>query len=475
LRGQLKWQPNENNLLEWRLSRSKLRGGANYDVSFTADDPENAKRWQDPFSDILGRSNRQIDSSSLKYRWDGQAMSVTSITGFVDINEDYYGDLDFCNPVECPTGMFGVGSQADQTQTLKVYQFSQEIRLNSHVDSRIQWTAGAYLLDTRRKLSTVAYFLDFDPKQFIINNNESNDNRAWAVFGQVVVPFGERDRLEVSLRLDQDRRHQTDLATYNTREKAFRAWQPKLTWSHDFSDTQMAYVTAGRGFRSGGFNGIGGVEFKPELLTSYEIGYKSSWLDNRLTFNTALFYEYDKDYQFFYISLDEGGAQVIANLKRVGILGLESELNWRVRPGWELFANLGLLDSTIKETGPLGTTLPITNGRRSPRSEPYSAVVGSQWNFPLGEYRGMFRFDVSRVGERVWEADNLYRRDPVTLVNTRLTFFSNSQWNLTAWASNLFDRHYFGHFESNAFNGLGRDLATQAPGRRFGVDFRYDF
>jgi len=475
LRGQLKWQPNENNLVEWRISRSKLRGGSNYDASFDPGDPENAKRWRYPFSNLLGHSNRQIDSTSLKYRWDGNALSVTSITGYVDIDENYYGDLDFCNPVDCPTGMFGSGSQADQAQVLNVQQVSQEIRLTSAEGAHIQWTAGAYLLETRRKLSTIAHFVDLTPPQLIINNNESNRNRAWAVFGQVLIPFGDWDRLEMSLRLDQDRRHQTDLATTNDRKKNFHAWQPKITWSHDFSDTQMMYATAGRGFRSGGFNGIGGVEFKPEVLTSYEIGYKSSWLDNRLTFNTALFYEDDKDYQFFYISLDEGGAQVISNLKRVGILGLETELNWRVRSGWEVFANLGLMDSEIRETGPLGTTLPITKGRRAPRTEPYSAVIGSQWNFPLGAYRGMFRFDVSRVGERVWEADNLYRRNPVTLANTRMTVFSNSQWNLTAWATNLFNRHYYGHFESNAFGGLGRDIATHAPGRRFGVDFRYDF
>jgi len=252
-----------------------------------------------------------------------------------------------------------------------------------------------------------------------------NRNRAWAIFGQMLFPIGDFNRLEVSLRLDHDRRRQTYLigADIYQREKSFSAWQPKLTWSHDFTDTQMGYVTAGRGFRSGGFNAGGSDQFKP----------------------------------------------------RVEIMGLESELNWRVQPGWEVFATLGLLDSEIKKVGAISTPLPITTGKRAPRTSPYNAVLGSQWNFPVGEYRAMFRFDVSRNGTKTWEADNLYLMDPVTLVNTRLTFFSNSKWNLTAWATNLFNHHYYADFSSNAFGGLGRDIGFPAPGRRFGLDFRYDF
>ena len=29
---------------------------------------------------------------------------ITWITGFTKINEDYYGSLGFCNPIDCPGG-----------------------------------------------------------------------------------------------------------------------------------------------------------------------------------------------------------------------------------------------------------------------------------------------------------------------------------------------------------------------------------
>jgi len=478
LRAQLKWLPSDNQQIEWRANSSRLRGGSVYNIIYESIDPNNANIWGDLASDIPGRSDRHIDASSMKYRWDGEAMSLTSITGYTNIFEDFYSDLDFCNPVRCPGGMYGTLGQVDQSQVLKVHQLSQELRLSSPLDAPVQWTGGAYLLNTRRKLNTLVNQVDPDPPVPFIISNESNRNRAWAIFGQVQFSMSDVDRLEISLRFDHDRRRQTDLSSgLLVNEGSWSAWQPKFTWSHDINDDQMLYATAGRGFRSGGFNGIGGRPFSAENLTSYEVGYKSSWLDNRLSFNSALFYQYDKDYQFFYMNVSGGQAQVLSNLSRVEIYGLETELNWKPQPGWELFASLGLLDSYVKKVGEaeFNTNLSITKGRRVPRSEPYSAVLGSQWNFPLGAYRAMFRFDVSRKGTRTWEADNLYLMDPVTLVNTRFTFFGNGRWNLTAWASNLFNHRYYTDFNSDGFGGLGHDLGFPAPGRRFGLDFRYDF
>jgi len=300
------------------------------------------------------------------------------------IAENLYADLDYCNPVLCPGGFAGLG-QVDQDWILNLYQLSQELRLSSSENAPVQWTTGVYWLNTRRKYNITANALDFAPPLPLVVNNESNRNRAWAVFGQMQFPLSASDRLEISLRLDRDRRRQSDPDSGQlVQQGSWSAWQPKLTWSHDLSETQMLYVTAGRGFRSGGFNGVNDPAFKPENLSSYELGYKSTWLDQRLTFNSALFYEYDKDYQFFYVDLAAGGTQTIANLSRVELYGLESELNWRARPGLELFASLGLLGSSIREVGQLNTDLPIIKGKHVPRSHPYNAVVGAQWNFPLG-------------------------------------------------------------------------------------------
>jgi len=475
LRGQLRWLPTQHQQIEWRINNSFLHGGAMKATSMTAGNPVNANTWQEPLTDLFSQSTQRVKSSNLHYRWQGEAMTLTAITGYTQIAENLYADLDYCNPARCPGGFAGLG-QVDQDWTLNLYQLSQELRLSSAENAPLQWTTGVYWLNTRRKYHISANALDLVPPLSLIDNNESNRNRAWAIFGQVQFPLGAADRLEISLRLDRDRRRQSDPDSGQLLQQgSWSAWQPKLTWSHDLTGSQMLYVTAGRGFRSGGFNGVNDPAFKPENLTSYELGHKSTWLDQRLTFNSALFYEYDKDYQFFYVDLAAGGTQTIANLSRVELYGLESELNWRARPGLEVFASLGLLGSSIREVGQLNTDLPIIKGKRVPRSHPYNAVIGAQWNFPLGEYRAMARFDIERNGKRTWEADNFHIMDEVTLVNARFTFFGHRRWNLTAWATNLFNHRYYTDFISTDFTGLGRDLGFHAPGRRYGLDLRYDF
>ncbi len=64
----------------------------------------------------------------------------------------------------------------------------------------------------------------------------------------------------------------------------------------------MVYLTWSQGFRPGGVNrsnptGQSPV-YQPDILTNYEFGWKTSWADNTLTFNGAIFQENWDDMQF---------------------------------------------------------------------------------------------------------------------------------------------------------------------------------
>ena len=48
-----------------------------------------------------------------------------------------------------------------------------------------------------------------------------------------------------------------------------------------------------------------------EFLTNYEVGWKTSWLDNRLTFNGAAFHQIWDDFQFS--ALGQNGLTEIRN------------------------------------------------------------------------------------------------------------------------------------------------------------------
>jgi len=158
----------------------------------------------------------------------------------------------------------------------------------------------------------------------------------------------------------------------------FDAFQPKVTLSAKFEANQLGYLTYSTGFRPGGFNGVGQLEpFKREVLRNLEVGYKSTWLDQRLMFNVSTFIARDTDYQFFFVDLAAGGAEVISNLSSVVLKGAEIETQAVLTPGWTAYLNVGLLDSSIRDFAPnLG--VPAAIGNKTPKTVPSKFNVGTQ-------------------------------------------------------------------------------------------------
>lgn len=476
VRGRLLFKPTASVDIDVRASYSDVDGGAVMDASMTAGAPGNANREVLPRSDILGSSARKISDATMKLDWRAGAGTLTAISAYTDLEEGYYGDLDFCNPVQCPTGIFGLGPQADQRQALDVRLLSQELRFTSPDDQALRWIAGAFYINTRRDLATVGRFLipDIPPITFL-NSDESNDNDAYSVFGQLDYDFTARTTLGVSVRYDRDEREQTDVGTPAgaTRTISFDKVQPRVVLSHKLTDDQLAYATYGTGFRSGGFNGIGGRPFEAETLDNFELGYKSTWLDRRLRVNAAVFRSKSDDYQFFYIDFNAGGAQVIDNLSEVEFTGAELEVQAQVTRGWSVYASLAALDSDIKAFDP-ALTVPAARGNYSPKTQKSSVSLGTQYEFPVGTLIGRVRADYNRWGKRYWHPDNVDVRDPVNMLDLRLSV-SGERWTVTAWGRNLLDEFYWQDFNSARFGAPGVDIGSPSQPDTYGVEFRYEF
>lgn len=445
------------------------------DASMDPAQANNANRQVAPRSDILGSSRREISDVTLKIDWHTQAGTLTAITGYTDLAEDYYGDLDFCNPVDCPDGIFGLGPQADQRQVLDVRLLSQELRFTSPDDRRLRWIAGAFYIDTQRDLQTIGNLLVPGTPIPIIASFESNDNDAYSVFGQLDYDLTERTTLGVSLRYDRDRREQTDAGdpARPTRRISFDEWQPRVVLSHRFTDSQLGYLSYGTGFRSGGFNGIGGRPFDAETLENFEIGYKSTWLDERLRLNAAVFHSRSEDYQFFYIDFNAGGAQVIDNLSEVEFTGGEIELQAQLTRGWQIYGALGLLDSSIESFDPT-LTVPAERGNYTPKTQKSTFALGSQMQFAVGALTARLRFDYTRWGKRYWHPDNLDVRDPVDMLDVRASIGSE-RWTLTLWGRNVLDERYWQDFNSVRFGAPGVDLGSPSSPDTYGLEMRYHF
>jgi iron complex outermembrane receptor protein len=209
------------------------------------------------------------------------------------------------------------------------------------------------------------------------------------------------------------------------------------------------------------------------LLRNLEVGYKSTWLDQRMMFNVSTFIARDTDYQFFFVDLAAGGAEVISNLSSVELKGAEIETQAVLTPGWTAYLNVGLLDSNIRDFDPnLG--VPAAIGNKTPKTMPSKFNVGTQKEWSFNGYTATVRVDYEHRGKKYWGTSNVAVMDPVELLGARAAL-RRGPWELAVYGRNLLKKYYFEDFNTTKFTGLPNDFGWPAQPRFYGASLRYDF
>jgi iron complex outermembrane recepter protein len=477
VRGRLSWDVTDALLLDFRGQYGEFKGSSNqYSVVFSGD----ANDFVEPQFNIGPFAEGETDELTFKFDADLGFASLIGITGYTNLTETNRADLDFRNPVDSPGGFLGLGIQVGQGQDLDNQMLSQEFRLVSSDEGRMRWLVGAFYLDTDKKLRTRA-FVDFtgdtsqidNPALVLIDRREANDNQAYAGFGQVDFSMTDALTLTAGVRYDRDEREQTDVATGSVRDETFDAWQPKVTLSYRTDADHTVYGTISTGFRSGGFNapGVADSEFGDEYLVNYEVGYKSLWLDRRLMLNTAAFFEQIDDYQYFFVDALTA-SQIIDNIDKVDVRGFELEAQYRLLPGWDLFGNLGINDTEIKQL----EAFPQFEGNKAPKNTDWNGVLGTQYRGPIGggDVGWFGRVDAQFSGKKYWQIDNDDVQDEKTYLNARLGL-EGERWGVYVWGKNLTDEEAYSEFAPREFSGLDVDIGYLTQPLTYGIDFNLNF
>jgi iron complex outermembrane receptor protein len=152
---------------------------------------------------------------------------------------------------------------------------------------------------------------------------------------------------------------------------------PKFNLTYHLSDDAMLYATFSKGFRPGGLNRrlqsgndpTTGLPlptlatYAPDYLTNYEFGWKTSWFDHHLRYNSALFWEDWKNFQFSFLGANS--FTIVRNAGAARIRGWENTLEWAPVAGLQLTAGATVLDPKLTQdfcisTGTNGQPLPLT-------------------------------------------------------------------------------------------------------------------
>jgi len=250
----------------------------------------------------------------------------------------------------------------------------------------------------------------------------------------------------------------------------------------DFTPTKdtLLYVSYSRGYRSAAFN----AEFlftpsdfttvQPETLDSIEAGFKTTWLENRLQLDGAIFHYQYRNQQI--VDVEPSGMQPLINLGKSKIDGGELELVTRPVRTLTLRAGLGFLDAVIEQGAVQGGTIDVA-GHTLPEAPKVSATLSGDWDaLNFGSSRLTLHLDGSYSSKQYFELVNEDRiaQVPYALANGRLSYHgADDKWNLGLWGRNLTDKFYL----TNAYDlqSLGFDYRHRGEPRMFGVDAGYRF
>ncbi len=403
-------------------------------------------------------------TATLRARWQLGVGELVSITGFERSQKDATFDSD-STPFTRGTEVHPRGEQ-----------YSQEFRLTGGSDA-LQWLAGLYYIDYNIGGSQSRCL----PSTCNANRNPvayELDTQSYAAFGNVDYSFTDSLSVTAGLRFTSEKKEYIlnntdagrlfsvatvgDLAKQDDSATSFN-----LRLNYQVGNV-LAYAGVSRGFKAGTFN-VGytpinnaAVPVRPEELTAYEIGLKTSFADNRVIFNAAIFnYDY-KDSQAF--QFDGRTLSSTAFNRDAKITGLEAELGLRPTEGFDL----RLIATYLDEAKLKGVQLPGLSGTgvglaprdtRMPLTPKLTAGLLARYEFgvPWGGQMAL-QAGATYQDDQYFDAFNspAHFEPSHTITSARVSWTSaDDRWQVALAAENLSDEVYRTYSFDLAFLNFG--------------------
>jgi iron complex outermembrane receptor protein len=411
--------------------------------------------------------------------------------GFTCVSDPAYGGTPF-------TGC-GVPLQYYEYHT-NPERWSNELRFNSKPGGRFHWVAGAYWEKTRDKNSGSTYYM---PNQQVNGAAWYYENTTYSTpLGSSSLPPGvwyayttRSDYLattefaninfDVTSKLNVEggvSHFHSDFKYYSPYGQfAYAATTPSLNEgsshkvdaragiNYKVTDQAMLYAVFSQGFRDGGANGglpgqvptstspgsgcyqAGGAppQYKPDSLNNYELGWKTTWLENHLVWNGATYLMNWKDLQtIIYDATICPTSSFYTNVGQARIYGVESNVDYRVNENWSLQAATNYTDSHL-----ISTTYPTFEGNvgeRLPFVAYFNWSANVRYDHPLGTSLKWYgQYDVAHKGD-MWDdlhvaGSNGFPRmlqPAYTLMNLRFGLTpAVGNWLAELYCTNLADKN----------------------------------
>lgn len=422
---------------------------------------------------------------------------------------------------------------------------SQEFRLVSDTDSDFSWIAGVFYSDSQYDFddreympgATLAWYnddyesLDYDLEYIATGYNKSKES---AVFGEFT--YSATDKLEVTVGtrlykyevntvsaaaapLDVDTIITKDDLQYETVNADDSGSLFKLNLSYQLDDNILGYFTVSEGFRLGGGNGIiacttpitaqvcalpNEVEFESDTTQNTEIGLKSTWFNNKLHFNAAIFNVDWNDAQISAATV-YGAEPITLNAGQAKSQGIELSTRTTLIKNWAIFASFSYAKAELTEDAPFlfkvasETGSELQNFYDGEKGDRLPGAPEKQATFGVNYQNEVFNNKLLSVNYGLTAQSDVYTKVglkadgeslPGYAVSNLSATISDDNWSVTAYVNNLFDKYAYSANRrdpswsgNSAFDSENKDLSELSrtyghyviQPRTVGVKFNYLF
>ena len=376
--------------------------------------------------------------------------TLSSLTAFRKLDWDNWNDADI-------TELDLTEGHVREIQ----HQWSEEITV-SHQRPGLTWIAGLFLFDEADR-QPVSARLGGPRLENSFQADVAADSRA--LFGQGTVDVTSRVSATAGLRYTREGKTTASAGQMSTLDPpvtvvpgteywytdaiSHTAWTPKIGLDMRLRDDAVAYVSATRGFKSGGFNLTSreaGRGYAPEGAWSYEGGLKTTIADGRARLNVAGF---QTDYSDLQVQTAlRPGVIDISNAAEATIRGVEFEGSARLTRAVHAGGHVAWLDATYDRyiaVGVGGVTGNVVGNRLNNAPE-WSGRLWLEWNGGIGRSRVVSLRADSRWQSTVFFTpfnDAIQRQRPYGLLDISAELApDHRRWSVMAYSRNLTNEDY---------------------------------
>ncbi len=391
----------------------------------------------------------ETTAASLNASYDLGGITIRSITGYVDLKDNFRWDLS--GGFSPAPGVYSPGF--DRLSVAKANQFTEELQLiGKSADARLDYIAGLFYFHESGDQSltdNIPLFGLFNLAPTLLHPNTSS----WAAFAQASYKLTPALSVTIGGRYTEDAKKfdasiQSGFGAPPPRTavsvaRTFRAFTPKFGIDYKFSANVFGYASISKGFKAGGFNGLSVLNpavlsaiYDPQTVWAYEAGLKTDLFDRRVRANFTGFYNKIRGLQ--QTALIGPGSFAVQNVGDAHIYGFEGELQVTPTRGLRLFANVGYQHGAYDRLNPAAQAA-TAKATDLPLVSDWTVQAGFSYETPIvGDTVLRFGADGSYVGDNFFEATNSFLVKGYTRYNGFIGIAgANDRWQIKVQGQNL--------------------------------------